>query len=170
MPHRSYPPGTPKPRTWRTKLLLLLLAFAVVPVLAQAIWDYLAMRRAFQENTVEALRGLALAKAQAIDQVISDRRTQVERIAGIVAPRVADAEAARPRRPAGEEEPLPTLKDAEALPRSGPPAGAAVTPPAAAPPPAGGAFAAALRPLRESLQLILWDQRHFEELLVMDPQ
>ena len=167
MPTSPQTPRSAKPRTWRTKLLLLLLTFAVVPVLAQAVWDYLAMRRAFQTTNLESLQGLARAKAQAIDQVITDRRTQVERIAGIVAPRVAAVESLRPARQPPQD--LPTLKDAEALPVSGPPAEGAAQPlpPGTA---VAGAAGAALRPLRESLQLILWDQRHFEELLVMDLQ
>lgn len=165
-------PNRPKPRTWRTKLLLLLLAFAVVPVLAQAVWDYLAMRRAFQVTNLDSLQGLARAKAQSIDQLITDRKTQVERIAGLLAPRVSAFEQLRTVAQAPPVDGLPTLKDAEALPVSGPPA--------ETPPPPGqaaeasgrmaGAAGAALRPLRESLQLILWDQRHFEELLVMDLQ
>ena len=159
----------PKPRTWRTKLLLLLLAFAVVPLLAQGLWDYLAMRRAFQVTNLESLAGLAKAKAQAIDQVITDRRTQVERIAGLVAPRFAAVQSLRPSAaPPGQD--LPSLKDAEALPVSGPaePGSADAAPTEKATGTVGGAAGAALRPLRENLQLILWDQRHFEELLVMD--
>ena len=165
-------PNRPKPRTWRTKLLLLLLAFAVVPVLAQAVWDYLAMRRAFQVTNLDSLQGLARAKAQAIDQLITDRRTQVERIAGLLAPRVSAFEQLRTVAQAPPVDGLPTLKDAEALPVSGPPAETAAPPGQGGDPASemAGAAGAALRPLRESLQLILWDQRHFEELLVMDLQ
>jgi HAMP domain-containing protein len=169
MPMRTETTGAPTPRTWRTKLLLLLLAFAVVPVLAQATWDYLAMRRAFQATNLDSLQGLARAKAQAIDQMITDRRTQVERIAGIIAPRVAAVDSLRLRHTTAEPL-LPTLKDAEALPVSGPPAEPAAGAPPAAAGTVAGAAGAALRPVREYLQLILWDQRHFEELLVMDLQ
>ena len=37
-------------RTWRAKLLLLLLAFAVLPLVVQSGWDYLATRRAFETS------------------------------------------------------------------------------------------------------------------------
>jgi HAMP domain-containing protein len=163
MPSRS-----PRPKTWRTKLLLLLLTFAVVPVLAQAAWDYLAMRRAFQTTSLESLQALARAKAQAIDQLITDRRTQVERIAGLLAPRIAAFEQLRTRAQTPAVDGLPTLKDAEALPVTGPAAEAPVSPDATPAAAMVGVAGVALRPLRESLQLILWDQRHFEELMVID--
>jgi HAMP domain-containing protein len=156
-------------RTWRGKLSVLLLAFALVPLVAQAMWDYLAMRRAFQRFTLDSLRGLAHAKAQAIEQLTEDRRTQVERIAGVLAPRIAALPpAARTGGAArgASGEPLPDLQDAEALPTSGPPAR----------PPAGAGSApvappsATLPQLREALALLLWDQGQFEELMVIDPQ
>ena len=68
-------------RTWRAKLVLLLLAFALAPLVAQAVWDYLAARRAFQNDTLEGLQGIARAKTEALEQLALDRRTQVERIA-----------------------------------------------------------------------------------------
>jgi HAMP domain-containing protein len=155
-----------RPVTWRTKLLLLLLAFAIAPILVQALWDYLAMRRAFERSTLEAMQGLANAKSQALEQLTLDRMTQVERIAGMLVPRVvavsaASAGGAMARQAAGD---LPDLKDAEVLPTTGPAAPEATS---GAPPPA-----VASRPLlelREALTLLLWDQRQFEELLVIDP-
>jgi HAMP domain-containing protein len=154
------------PRTWRGKLSLLLLAFAVVPLLAQAVWDYLAMRRAFERATLDSLAALARAKSQALDELTADRRTQIERIASLLAPRVAALTAAR--RPAvagrGGDERLPALQDAEALPTSGPPApqvGSARPSPSTPP-------TATLQQLREALALLLWDQRQFEELMVID--
>jgi HAMP domain-containing protein len=58
---------------------------------------------------------------------------------------------------------MPILKDAEALPTSGPPTNGS-----------GGAGAPMVAPgvqaLREALDLVLWDQRQFEELLVIDTE
>ena len=41
-----------------------------------------------QRSTLEAMGGLARAKAQALDQLTIDRRLQVERIGGLLAPHV----------------------------------------------------------------------------------
>ena len=166
--------GTPRrtaswrPTTWRTKLLLLLVAFAIVPLAVQAVWDFLAMRRAFERATLEALQGVARAKAQALEQLTIDRRLQVERIAGLLAPRVGAVQAIAtsgllPVQPDASS--LPDLADAEALPTTG-------TAPSASPQPAEVDPRAESRPLldlREALALLLWDQRQFEELLVIDP-
>jgi HAMP domain-containing protein len=151
--------------TWRTKLLLLLLAFALAPLVAQALWDYLAARRAFENDTLEGLSGIARAKAEALDQLAVDRRTQVERIAGLLAPRagVVMAAAAAGVVPHGPAARRPPLIDAEALPTSGPaaPSGAAAKAPAIHQSPA-------LVQLRETLMLVRWDGRQFEELLAID--
>jgi HAMP domain-containing protein len=156
-----------RPATWRAKLLLLLLAFAIAPLAVQAVWDYLAMRRAFERSTLEAMQGLARAKAQALEQLTIDRRLQVERIAGLLAPHVLAVTAlpaigVTPRTP--EPGDLPRLRDAEVLPTTGPaaPASADATPAHVQRP------SAPLRELREALVLLLWDQRQFEELLVID--
>jgi HAMP domain-containing protein len=158
-----------QPSTWRTKLLLLLIAFAIAPVVVQAVWDYLAMRRAFERTTLDAMQGLSRAKAQSLEQLTIDRRLQVERIAGLLAPRVlavaaGPASGAVPALPAADE--LPQLQDAEVLPTSGPPAPEAASPVAAPVPRPTQPLLA----LREALVLLLWDQRQFEELLVIDPQ
>src|SRR5581483_872963 len=113
------------PRTWRSKLLLLLVGFSMVPLFAQALWDYLATRHAYETTTLESLQGLAHAKAQAIDQLTRDRRTQIERVASLIVARVraltvATAAGAVPSARAPQA--MPMLKDAEALPTSGPPA------------------------------------------------
>ena len=148
-------------RTWRAKLVLLLLAFALAPLVAQAVWDYLAARRAFQNDTLEGLQGIARAKTEALEQLALDRRTQVERIASLLAPRaravIAAGAAAR-----GSAE-LPMLRDAEALPTSGPaaPTGAETRSTVSRQTPA-------LVQLRETLMLLLWDRRQFEELMVID--
>ena len=110
-------------QTWRSKLVLLLVAFAIVPLAAQACWDYLATRRAFETAALESMSGIAHAKAQALEQLARDRRTQVERIAVMLAPRVRVLLAAResgalpPSRVPGK---MPALRDAEELPTSGP--------------------------------------------------
>ena len=158
-----------RPTTWRAKLLLLLLAFAIAPLVVQAIWDYLGMRRAFERTTLEAMEGLARAKAQSLEQITTDRRLQVERIAGLLAPRVRAVQAIAtsgllPAQPAASS--LPDLADAEALPTGGQ---GAPEVPQATDGEAPGADSRPLLDLREALALLLWDQRQFEELLVIDP-
>jgi HAMP domain-containing protein len=159
-----------RPATWRTKLLLLLLAFAVAPMVVQAVWDYLAMRRAFERSTLDSMQGLARAKAQALDQITLDRRLQVERIASLLAPHVLalsalPAAGVTPAPPEPGE--LPRLQDAETLPTTGPAAPEAAT---QAPEPRTARPSAPLLELREALVLLLWDQRQFEELLVIDTE
>ena len=157
-----------RPTTWRAKLLLLLLAFAIAPLVVQAIWDYLGMRRAFERTTLDAMEGLARAKAQSLEQITTDRRLQVERIASLLAPRVRAVQAIAtsgllPAQPAASS--LPDLADAEALPTGGPRAPEVPETTGETP----GADSRPLLDLREALALLLWDQRQFEELLVIDP-
>lgn len=159
-----------RPTTWRTKLLLLLLAFAIAPLAVQAVWDYLAMRRAFERATLEAMAGLARAKAQALEQLTTDRRLQVERIAGLLASRVRAVEALATSGllpPQPDASSLPDLADAEALPPRA--EGEPATPPPAGAGPGERTQSSSLLELREALALLLWDQRQFEELLVIDP-
>ncbi|HEX2163918.1 MAG TPA: hypothetical protein VHM02_08215, partial [Thermoanaerobaculia bacterium] len=76
-------------RTWRSKLLLLLLAFSVLPPALLTWWHYAAMLQAWEAATLDSLRALGRAKAEAIDQFTLDRSTEVERIASLLAPEVA---------------------------------------------------------------------------------
>ncbi|HVS01846.1 MAG TPA: cache domain-containing protein [Thermoanaerobaculia bacterium] len=159
--------------TWRTKLLLLLLAVSVPPLVVLTVWDYAALREAFHAATLKSLQGLARAKAEALEQLTQDRRTQVERIAGLLTPQlaaVAQEEAARNRRIVigGGEAALPALEDAEGRDADG--RAAADEPPAAAPDPLRSSPSEAMQDLTRVLALILWDQQQFEELLVIDPE
>lgn len=163
-------------RTWRSKLLALLLAFSVLPPVLLTWWHYSAMREAWQAATLDSLGALGSAKGEAIDQFMLDRRTEVERIASLLAPEVRGVE--RTLRGGGEEE-LPPLEDS--APAAAPAAG---TPPAARRSPAEAGSvdgeagepapqptppSEALAELRHSLGLILYDQSRFEELMVIGP-
>jgi HAMP domain-containing protein len=153
---------------WRTKLLLLLLAFSIVPLVVQGMWDSRELRRSHELAIGEALGGIARSRSVALEHLVEDRRQQVERIASLLAPRVEALEAAAeagvvPAPPVN----LPALRDAEALPATGASADEGSPPHAPRTQPQGVDTAA---PLREQLALILWDQRQFEELLVLDSE
>ena len=162
-------------KTWRSKLLLLLLAFSVIPPMLLTWWHYAAMREAWVASTLDTVTALARAKSEAIDQFTLDRRTEVERIASLLAPEVVAIE--RTLRRAADAE-LPPLDDAST---EVPPELAVADEPETPPPPGGDeATAAELAPrptppsqgladLRQGLGLILYDQRRFEELMVIDP-
>lgn len=161
-------------QTWRSKLLLLLLAFSVIPPVLLTWWHYAAMREAWVASTLDTVTALARAKSEAIDQFTLDRRTEVERIASLLAPEVVAIERTLRRAAEGE---LPPLDDASTEVPAEPAA-----PEAAAEAQPGGDEAAAaelaprptppsqgLADLRQGLGLILYDQRRFEELMVIDP-
>lgn len=161
-------------QTWRSKLLLLLLAFSVIPPVLLTWWHYAAMRDAWVASTLDTVTALARAKSEAIDQFTLDRRTEVERIASLLAPEVMAVQRTLHRAAEGELPPLddastevpdePAAADAEAAP---PPAGdeadGAEPLPRPTPPSQG------LSDLRQGLGLVLYDQRRFEELMVIDP-
>ena len=167
-----------KLRTWRSKLLLLLLAFSVIPPVLLTWWHYAAMREAWEASTLDTLGALARAKAEAIDQFTLDRRSEVERIASLMAPQVRGVE--RTLRQSADEE-LPPLADASTdAPVPGPAAAPPPSPPegegevegdaASPPPPQPAPPSEALSDLRQGLGLILYDQRRFEELMVIDEE
>lgn len=158
---------------WRTKLLLLLSAFAIAPMLAVAVLGYNTLEQEARTTTLDGLTAVAHAKAAAIDQFSDNRRQDVERMASLLAPRLARLLAARrdaeTTPPAETPEPLP-LKDAEDIPPGGPPAG----PPPEAPPAEPTRRDRATRAVEQereeimhTLGLLVWDQRQFEELLVI---
>ncbi len=74
--------------SWRTRLLVLLLLFAVVPLLGISIWSLEKLEETHESNTVDALEAIAHARAEAIDQIIGNRRRDVERIVNQVLPRL----------------------------------------------------------------------------------
>lgn len=182
---------TDKPRSWRwrSKLFVLLAMFAVVPA-GTLTWIVLDVAKAsFVRSTMSSLEAIAAAKASAIEQLTSDRRRDVERIATLVAPKLDDVLAAEievqelPEVPEPTE-PLPQLQDAgdgrppepeedddgevegeneEAL---------APTAEPSAPTPRQARLTEdhreSIRRLRRHLNLVLWDRSEFEELLVID--
>jgi HAMP domain-containing protein len=108
--------------SWRTRLLILLLLFAVVPLLGISIWSLEKLEETHETNTVDALKAIAHARAEAVDQIIGNRRRDVERIVSQVLPRLIalrEAEAAltaqlaAPLLPPAPALPLPELADAQ---------------------------------------------------------
>ena len=158
--------------SWRVKLTLLLLVSSILPVLITASYDYETLSHSYETSTIQSLDALAKAKADAIDQFTDIRKRDVERIATLVVPQLLDLETARSH---VDTQPLPDLKDAEELPPTPPrqpkPRPSPPPPPAPNPPPPPSAkspSASADDDLRKTLRLVLWDQKEFEELLVMD--
>lgn len=132
--------------SWRTRLLTLLLLFAVVPLLGISIWSLAKLEETHETNTVDALKAIAHARAEAIDQIIGNRRRDVERIVNQVLPRLIalraaeaalNAQLATPLLPPAPALPLPELEDAQQqVPLAPTPAENVQTPPpdAAIPP------------------------------------
>lgn len=161
--------------TWRTKLTILLLAFSMVPAVSVAYWSFNSLMRTFEDSTLRGLEALADAKAEAVGLFTSDRRGNVERVSTLLSGQVEQLQAAR----AATRVPpiplvLPELEDAEALPSA--PSEEKPKEPAEEPlEPSPELYltkaqqeeAQALAELRRTLTLILWDQRDFEELLVL---
>jgi HAMP domain-containing protein len=196
-----------KTLSWRSKLLFLMLLFAVGPVLVVAWLGFGILAETHESSTVRGLQALARAKAGALDQFTDIRRRDVERMASLLSPHVVtlqDIERARGESEKPPPKKMPQLRDAEAMPAPG---GAVPDVPlerdkAAPPPPASAMAPAATGPaakqkagppqaelpthtigvqgpaeisperafsrLKQTLGLILWDQREFEELLVLD--
>ncbi len=159
--------------TWRIKLLLLLLAFAVIPAAVVAMLAIQTSAQTMRDSTLDYLAALARAKAEAIDQFAAVRRQDVERMASLVVPpftalRSREVELGTDRQ-APAPETLPELEDAEQLPAESPDSPIPLAAPPSAPAPDPG-VAEALAELRQALSLLLWDQGVFEELLIFDPE
>lgn len=166
--------------TWRAKLTILLLAFSMVPAISVAYWSFSALVRSFEDSTLRGLQALADAKAEAVGLFTSDRRGNVERVSTLLSGHVEHLQEAR----AVIESPsaplvLPELEDAEALqqlPAERTDEEGHTEVPVVEPTPepylskAQREEAKALAELRRTLALILWDQRDFEELLVLGRQ
>lgn len=166
------------PQSLRGKLLLLLLLFSTLPIIILGLVTLREVEQAFRVSTFDSLQALARAKAQAIDQFTADRKAEVERIANLVAPRLEQLliteRLTLPSAAAASD--LPALPDGMPPPAAGTPAAGT---PAATPPPSSDAkpetparqpfeLTMARQSLEQTLGLILWDQRQFEELLVID--
>jgi HAMP domain-containing protein len=190
--------------SWRTKLVLMMLLFSVVPVLVVSYLSSGILAETYTTSHLLGLQALAKAKAQAIDQFTDIRRRDVERISSLLSAHVTALRSAEREQGVDEEKPPPRkmlpLKDAENLPQPGtdhpdevelppkPPTSASapkpprpgerpkktgeIEPPSGPPLVAGPAKAAtveeAFSTLKQTLGLILWDQKEFEELLVLD--
>ena len=169
---------------WRTKLLALLLVFALIPTVAVALIGLDTMGRTMEQTTLDGLEALARAKAEAVDQFTDIRTRDVERMAQLVSPELAgllEAEAAHQgqRATPPPEEPPEQIDDAKAIEPDGTPRPDPVpereTPPEEAPAQlpqpeteADRQLESARAELSQKLGLLLWDQGAFEELIVMD--
>lgn len=159
--------------SWRTKLLLLLLLFAMAPMLALAIWSFEGLAQSSREGTIDGLQALAQAKAEALDQSTTYRMRDVEQVATLMAPFLTRLASIKEDTKAPEVPPdLPKLEDAEAIGQA--PSteeedesdvASSSEPPVVTPSPA---TKETLEDIKRTLKLILWDQQIFEELLVMD--
>lgn len=178
-----------KTLSWQIKLPLLLMLFSVAPIGLLGLRIFDIVEETYQHSTLDSLRALARAKADAIDQFTDDRRSDVERISQLISARISKVLAARAKVAEQEElaipEKPPPLQDAEAFdpstPTQAPPPelDTPTTPPKQTPPPEEAAppgddpsvvLEEARAALNRSLALILWDQQQFEELLVIDTE
>ena len=160
-------------QTWRSKLVILLVAFSLLPIGILLLWQADSITNMFIRNRLESLTALARAKAGAVEQFVQDRETEVERIAPILAEDLVAFQSVAARSassPAAEE--LPTLQDAEKLePASEQSSGEQTADQARASEAVSSRTVhPAMANLREKLGLILWDQSKFEELLIIDPE
>lgn len=155
--------------TWRSKLVFLLLTFSLLPIGVLSLLQAESITKIFVESQLASLTALARAKAGAVEQFVQDRKTEVERIAPILAEELVALQAAT-RTVNDPEEALPDLRDAEALQSSPMPAEVVESGPGVVGSAGQGRAPDALSDLREKLGLILWDQSKFEELLIIDNQ
>ena len=176
----------------RSKLLLLFCAFSLVPTTLLSTWLIQSLDDQAERSTSQRIEGLAKSKAQLVDQLVSDRTRQVERIASLLAGDMDLLEEAGTGIPTHDVMPPQELEDAEALEdvESGihfeapadhaAPEAEANEPsdpaPIEEPPPPSderigeepGSADQAIESLRRTLRLILWDHGEYEELLVID--
>lgn len=108
--------------SWRTRLLLLLLLFAVAPMLGISWWSLGELEETYETNVKESLAAIARARVEGIDQLLETRQRDVELIATQILPLLVALQEGDAR-VQGElqtpllilaPEPLPELKDAQA--------------------------------------------------------
>jgi HAMP domain-containing protein len=152
-------------RAWRTKLVAMSIAFAMVPALVVGVLAFRTFDDATRSATLSSLEGIGRSKAEAVDEFIETRRKDVERMSKVMAPYLAAMESAREKETAAPvPEPLADgNKQATPTPIE-PPAPTPEPPPAA---PRNPTEEDAHRALRDALALMLGDQERFEELLVI---
>lgn len=105
--------------SWRARLLLLLLLFAVLPMLGIGLWNLHKLSSTFESHTLEQLQAIAHARVAAIDQLIQDRRRDVELLAPQFIPHLMHVKAAKAKlkakaKAAVAPEPLLALQDSTA--------------------------------------------------------
>lgn len=174
--------------SWRIKLLAMLCAFALAPMIAVVYWSLDGLEQTTRETTFDGLEALASAKAEAVDGFTEYRMREVERMANLIAPHLLrlnhSQQDAKEKDKIPPPEKLPALEDADEL--SNPEQAAAANsdqkpgkPPGGAPAPQPPEPVEPLDPdtseaqkalvaLQQTLGLVLWDQKTFEELLVID--
>lgn len=104
--------------SWRFKLPLLLVLFAAAPLGVTVFWAIDLLQATNEKSTTDGLQALASARAEAIEQFTSDRHSEVERIAQLLATEVQDLERGRSQLEALQNtptEPPANLEDAEKL-------------------------------------------------------
>jgi HAMP domain-containing protein len=169
---------------WRSKLLLFFALFSLGPTTVLFYWGMQTLDQQSDQDTAQGIEGLAKARAQAVNQFMTDRVRQVETIATLVVPELEVVANARNTTPQTETAPPPELDDAkavegEATTEEKRPPGTDVEPEQPPDPPAPiqkakqpsapDPVAEATSSLRKTLGLILWDQREYEELLIIEP-
>jgi HAMP domain-containing protein len=154
--------------TWRSKLVFLLLAFSLLPIGVLSLWQAEAITKIFIDSHLASLTALARAKAGTVEQFVQDRKTEVERIAPLLAADFVTLQESRRRMRQPDGEDLPGLRDAEALEASPEDSASDDSTTDDAQARRQQPLSPALTDLREKLALILWDQSKFEELLIID--
>jgi two-component system, NtrC family, sensor kinase len=128
----------------KIRLLILMLALAIVPISGYSAWVFMGADDYLQLVTLDRLGGLSKAKADAIDQFVKDRVEEIKRISAfptivsgltLLVPRESEA-------PEGEGEVQTDVTQSSQE---------------------------AYTSLQASLKLMLWDQKKYEELLIIDP-
>ncbi|HWN66794.1 MAG TPA: HAMP domain-containing protein [Haliangium sp.] len=107
--------------SWRTRLLVLLLSFAVAPMLGISWWSLGRLEESYETSTQESLTAIARARVEGIGQLIETRQRDVELIASQILPHLSALQEAQARVQAELHtpllivvpEPLPELKDAQ---------------------------------------------------------
>ena len=131
-------------------------------------WGWHTLERSLTQLVLANLEGITRAKTSAISQFLQDRRSEVERICGLLAPQVVEVER-RLRPTVGDLPQLPTPSACRRPVR-------ALQPPTIR---CERSRCGRRRQRRgqtqspscaDSLSMMLWDQRRYEELMVIDPE
>lgn len=107
--------------SWRSRLLVLLLLFAVAPMLGISFWSLSELEESYETSVKESLAAIARARVEGIGQLIETRQRDVELAANQMLPLLTALQEAEARVEAElnsplllvAPEPLPELKDAQ---------------------------------------------------------